>query len=85
MGNTVVWKPASSAIPSAFAIMKLLEAAGLPPGVVNFVPGDAVAVSDVVLNPPRPGRSALHRLDRRLQLDVAARSAGRSIDLLIGM
>ena len=50
MGNTVVWKPASSAIPSAFAIMKLLEAAGLPPGVVNFVPGDAAAVSEVVLN-----------------------------------
>ena len=50
MGNTVVWKPASSAIPSAFAIMKLLEAAGLPPGVINFVPGNASAVSDVVLN-----------------------------------
>src|SRR5262245_24831303 len=50
MGNTVVWKPASSAIPSAFAIVKLLEAAGLPPGVINFVPGDAAAVSDVVLN-----------------------------------
>ena len=50
MGNTVVWKPASSAIPSAFAIMKLLEAAGLPPGVINFVPGDAASVSDVVLN-----------------------------------
>jgi 1-pyrroline-5-carboxylate dehydrogenase len=50
MGNTVVWKPASSAILSAFAILKLLEAAGLPPGVINFVPGDAAAVSDVVLN-----------------------------------
>jgi len=50
MGNTVVWKPASSAIPSAFAILKLLEAAGLPPGVINFVPGDAATVSDVVLN-----------------------------------
>jgi len=50
MGNTVVWKPASSAIPSAFAIMKLLEAAGLPPGVINFVPGNAAVVSDVVLN-----------------------------------
>jgi len=50
MGNTVVWKPASSAIPSAFAIMKLLEAAGLPPGVINFVPGTAAVVSDVVLN-----------------------------------
>ena len=50
MGNTVVWKPASSAIPSAFALLKLLEAAGLPPGVINFVPGDAAAVSEVVLN-----------------------------------
>jgi len=50
MGNTVVWKPASSAIPSAFAIMKLLEAAGLPPGVINFVPGTAAVVSDVALN-----------------------------------
>ncbi|PYQ19965.1 MAG: 1-pyrroline-5-carboxylate dehydrogenase, partial [Acidobacteria bacterium] len=49
MGNTVVWKPASAAIPSGYWIMKLLEAAGLPPGVVNFVPGDAVTVSDTVL------------------------------------
>jgi 1-pyrroline-5-carboxylate dehydrogenase len=49
MGNTVVWKPASSAIPSAWQILKVLEAAGLPPGVVNFVPGNARAVSEVVL------------------------------------
>ena len=50
MGNTVVWKPASSAVPSAWQILKLLEAAGLPPGVINFVPGNARTVSDVVLN-----------------------------------
>jgi 1-pyrroline-5-carboxylate dehydrogenase len=49
MGNTVVWKPASSAIPSAFYILKVLEAAGLPPGVINFVPGNAVTVSDTLL------------------------------------
>ena len=49
MGNTVVWKPASAAIPSAYSIMRLLAAAGLPPGVINFVPGDAVAVSETVL------------------------------------
>ncbi len=49
MGNTVVWKPASAAIPSAYSIIRLLEAAGLPPGVINFVPGDAVAVSETVL------------------------------------
>jgi 1-pyrroline-5-carboxylate dehydrogenase len=52
LGNTVVWKPASSAIPSAHYILKLLEAAGLPPGVVNLVPGDAVTISDAVLRHP---------------------------------
>ena len=50
MGNTVLWKPASSAVPSAHFILKVLEAAGLPPGVINFVPGNASAISDVVLN-----------------------------------
>ena len=50
MGNTVVWKPASSAMLSAYYIMRLLEAAGLPPGVINFVPGDAVEISDILLD-----------------------------------
>ncbi|HEU4994834.1 MAG TPA: L-glutamate gamma-semialdehyde dehydrogenase [Gemmatimonadaceae bacterium] len=49
MGNTVVWKPASSAMLSAYYIMKLLEAAGLPPGVINMVPGDPAEISDVCL------------------------------------
>jgi 1-pyrroline-5-carboxylate dehydrogenase len=49
MGNTVVWKPASTAMLSAYYIMKLLEEAGLPPGVINLVPGDAAQVSDILL------------------------------------
>ncbi|HEX6536128.1 MAG TPA: L-glutamate gamma-semialdehyde dehydrogenase [Gemmatimonadaceae bacterium] len=49
MGNTVVWKPASTAMMSAYYIMKLLEDAGLPPGVINFVPGDAAAISGQLL------------------------------------
>ena len=52
MGNTVIWKPASSAMLSAHYILKLLEAAGLPPGVINFVPGSAAEVSEIVLNSP---------------------------------
>jgi 1-pyrroline-5-carboxylate dehydrogenase len=52
MGNTVVWKPSSAAIPSAYSIMKTLIAAGLPPGVINFVPGDAASISDVILKHP---------------------------------
>jgi 1-pyrroline-5-carboxylate dehydrogenase len=50
MGNTVIWKPASSAMLSAYYIMRLLEAAGLPPGVINLVPGDPGPISDIVLN-----------------------------------
>ncbi len=49
MGNTVVWKPASSAMLSAHYIMALLEEAGLPPGVINLVAGDARMISDTLL------------------------------------
>jgi 1-pyrroline-5-carboxylate dehydrogenase len=52
MGNTVVWKPASSAMLSAYYILRLLEEAGLPPGVINFVPGEAAKISEVLLNSP---------------------------------
>jgi 1-pyrroline-5-carboxylate dehydrogenase len=53
MGNTVVWKPSITQTLSAYLTMQLLEAAGLPPGVVNLVTGDGYAVSDVVLADPR--------------------------------
>jgi 1-pyrroline-5-carboxylate dehydrogenase len=49
MGNVALWKPSATAMLSGYYVMKLLEAAGLPPGVVNFVPGDPVAISDAVL------------------------------------
>ncbi len=53
MGNTVVWKPSVTQTFSAYLTMQLLEAAGLPPGVINLVLGDGYAVSDVVLTDPR--------------------------------
>jgi 1-pyrroline-5-carboxylate dehydrogenase len=53
MGNTVVWKPSITQTLSAYLTMQLLEAAGLPPGVVNLVTGDGYAVSDVALADPR--------------------------------
>jgi 1-pyrroline-5-carboxylate dehydrogenase len=52
MGNTVVWKPASSAMLSAYYTFRLLEAAGLPPGVINFVPGEAVQITNALLDSP---------------------------------
>jgi 1-pyrroline-5-carboxylate dehydrogenase len=52
MGGVAIWKPASSSMLSAYHIMRLLMDAGLPPGVVNFVPGDAAAISDAALASP---------------------------------
>src|SRR5213075_404239 len=49
MGNTVLWKPASTAAYSAWFLMQLLEEAGLPPGVINLVYGSGSQVGDPVL------------------------------------
>jgi 1-pyrroline-5-carboxylate dehydrogenase len=49
LGNTAIWKPAASATLSNYYVFKVMEAAGLPPGVVNFVPGDSATVSSRVL------------------------------------
>jgi 1-pyrroline-5-carboxylate dehydrogenase len=49
MGNVTLWKPAHSALLSNYYVMKVLEEAGLPPGVINFIPGDAVEVSRAAL------------------------------------
>jgi 1-pyrroline-5-carboxylate dehydrogenase len=50
MGNTVIWKPASSAVLSGYYTLKLLEEAGMPPGVINFIPGDARDISNQLLD-----------------------------------
>ncbi|WP_213453634.1 L-glutamate gamma-semialdehyde dehydrogenase [Rhizomonospora bruguierae] len=52
MGNTVVWKPSPTQQFAAHFTMRLFEAAGLPPGVINMVTGDGLAVSEVALNDP---------------------------------
>ena len=52
MGNTVVWKPAHSQQLAAHLLMAVLEEAGLPPGVINMVTGNGIAVSEYVLADP---------------------------------
>jgi len=52
LGNSVLWKPASTAVLSAYVIMQILQAAGLPDGVINFLPGKASRVGDPVLDHP---------------------------------
>ncbi|MEJ2637486.1 MAG: L-glutamate gamma-semialdehyde dehydrogenase [Calditrichia bacterium] len=52
MGNVALWKPASSAVYSAYHLMKLFQAAGLPDGVINFIPGSGSQVGNPVMNSP---------------------------------
>ncbi|EEP81079.1 1-pyrroline-5-carboxylate dehydrogenase [Uncinocarpus reesii 1704] len=58
MGNTVVWKPSPYAMASNFLTYKILVEAGLPPGVIQFVPGDAEMVTRTILD--HPEFAALH-------------------------
>ncbi len=52
VGNVALWKPASSAVYSAYYLMKLFKAAGLPKGVINFVPGSGGQVGNPVMESP---------------------------------
>jgi 1-pyrroline-5-carboxylate dehydrogenase len=58
MGNVVVWKPASSAVLSAHYILEILREAGLPPGVINLVTGDAATISNALI--AHPGLAGIH-------------------------
>ena len=70
MGNTVVWKPASTAALSAHYVMRLFEEAGLPDGVINLVYGSGAEIGDAALASPELAGHPLHRLDARLPVDV---------------
>ena len=58
MGNVVVWKPSAGALASNYLIYRILIEAGLPPNVIQWVPGDPELVTDVVLS--HPNFAALH-------------------------
>ncbi|GJQ59941.1 MAG: L-glutamate gamma-semialdehyde dehydrogenase [Candidatus Scalindua sp. AMX11] len=52
MGNVVLWKPASNAVYSSYLVMKLFEEAGLPDGVINFIPGPGEEIGPIIINSP---------------------------------
>lgn len=78
MGNTVVWKPSVTQTFSAYLTMQLLEAAGLPPGVVNLVAGDGYAVSEVALADPR--LAGIHFTGSTATFQHLWREVGANID-----
>jgi 1-pyrroline-5-carboxylate dehydrogenase len=88
MGNTVIWKPATTQTLSARVILQVLEAAGLPPGVINLLPGDGKAVSEVALT--HPALAGIHftgstKVFQQLWRTVGENIAGyRSYPRLVG-
>jgi 1-pyrroline-5-carboxylate dehydrogenase len=58
MGNTVIWKPARTATASSWVVYKVLLEAGLPPGVINFLPGPGSALGPALL--PHPDFAGIH-------------------------
>ena len=74
MGNTGVWKPSRNSYVSNYRIMKLMMDAGLPPGVINFIPGRASVVGDICMS--HPNLAGIHftgstAVFRKLWRDVA--------------
>ena len=77
MGNVVVWKPSPAQQLAAHYTMRLLEAAGLPPGVINLVTGDGQAVSRVAL--PHPDLAGIHFTGSTATFQHLWRTVGENI------
>ena len=77
MGNVVIWKPSPTQQLAAHYTMRLLEAAGLPPGVINMVTGDGQAVSRVAL--PHPDLAGIHFTGSTATFQHLWRAVGENI------
>lgn len=77
MGNTVVWKPSPTQQLAASLTMELLIEAGMPPGVINMVPGDGLAVSEVAL--PHRDLAGIHFTGSTPTFQHLWRSVGENI------
>jgi 1-pyrroline-5-carboxylate dehydrogenase len=78
MGNTVLWKPSPTQTFAAYLTMQLLEAAGLPPGVINLLAGDGIAISEVALADPR--LAGIHFTGSTMTFKHLWRTVGENID-----
>ena len=78
MGNVVLWKPSPTQQLAAHLTMRLLEAAGLPPGVINLLTGDGQAVSDIAL--AHPALAGIHFTGSTATFRHLWRTAGSNVD-----
>lgn len=78
MGNTVLWKPASTAVYSNYFFMKVLLEAGLPGGVINFIPGSGSVVGPLAMN--NPWLAGIHFTGSVGVLNSMYKTVGNNID-----
>jgi 1-pyrroline-5-carboxylate dehydrogenase len=78
MGNVVVWKPSPTQTHAAVLLMRLLEEAGLPPGVINLVTGDGRELSEVAL--PHPDLAGIHFTGSTRTFQYLWREVGANIE-----
>ena len=82
MGNVVVWKPAHTAMLSNYYLMRMFEEAGLPPGVINLVPGESVMVSRTLL--ADRGLAGIHFTGSTAVFNSLWRTVGEHLDHYAG-
>ena len=82
MGNVVVWKPAHTAMLSNYYLMRMFEEAGLPPGVINLVPGESVMVSRTLL--ADRGLAGIHFTGSTAVFNSLWRTVGERLDHYAG-
>ena len=80
MGNTTVWKPATTSLLSSYYLMKVFEEAGLPPGVVNFVPGRGSLIGGAVLR--HPALAGIHFTGSNATFDSLWKTVSERIETL---
>ena len=78
MGNVALWKPASSAVLPCYYIMEMLKEAGLPDGVINFIPGSGSKVGDPVLT--NPDLAGVHFTGSTQTFQHIWKTIGKNID-----
>jgi len=77
MGNVVIWKPPSQVVYTNYLIYKILKEAGLPDGVINFLPGDSSKMGDYILK--NPNLAGLHFTGSTITLQHLFRVIGENI------
>ncbi len=79
LGNTVVWKPATTALLSNYYLMKIYQEAGLPDGVINFIPGQGSMIGDIVFRDENLG--GIHFTGSDTTFNNIWETVGKNLDI----